>query len=226
MRQTNVIKGDILFQWKYGFYLLYVLVILVYVIIFSFFTGDTRNLIVSCCVYSDPASMGMFFMGALILLEKSQHITNSIVVSPVTPREYIYGKVFSFAVISLIVGLLLILFGHTDNYILCMLGILSGSVLFSLCGVIVGTMVNSLNQYILGTVPFELVGFAPVIAYRAGLMWYNPLMLIHPGCAAMRLIEGKADMIALPLISLTVWISILYVIANKCVIRMYKGVGE
>ncbi len=91
MRQTNVIKGDILFQWKYGFYLLYVLVILVYVIIFSFFTGDTRNLIVSCCVYSDPASMGMFFMGALILLEKSQHITNSIVVSPVTPREYIYG---------------------------------------------------------------------------------------------------------------------------------------
>ncbi len=123
-------------------------------------------------------------------------------------------------------GLLLILFVLTDNNIICMLGILSGSVLFSLCGVIVGTMVNNLNQYILGTVPFELVGFAPVIAYRAGLMWDNPLMLIHPGCAAMRLIEGKADMITQSLISLAVWISILYVIANKCVIRMYKGVGE
>ncbi|SCZ81359.1 fluoroquinolone export ABC transporter permease subunit [Pseudobutyrivibrio xylanivorans] len=226
MRQTKVIKGDIVFQWKYGFYLLYLLVILVYMIIFSFFTGDTRNLIVSCCVYSDPASMGMFFMGALILLEKSQHITNSIIVSPVTPREYIAGKVLSFALISLIVGAILILFGHTDNYFLCMLGILTGSVLFSLCGVIVGTMVNTLNQYILGTVPFELVGFAPVIAYRAGLMWDNSLMLIHPGCAAMRLIEGKANMLVMSLISLAVWICILYVIANKCVVRMYKRVGE
>ena len=226
MRQANVIKGDIVFQWKYGFYLLYLLVILVYTIIFSFFSGNVKGIIVSCCVYSDPAAMGMFFMGALILLEKSQHITSSIIISPVTPREYIWGKVLSFALISLIVGLILISFGHTDNFFLCALGILAGSVLFSLCGVIVGTMVNNLNQYILGTVPFELIGFAPVIAYRAGFLWDNPLMLIHPGCAAMRLIEGKGDMLLASLISLLVWIIVLYVLANKCVIRMYQRVGE
>ena len=160
-------------------------------IIFSFFEGNVNNIIVSCCVYSDPAAMGMFFMGALILLEKSQHITNSIIISPVTPEEYILGKIVSFGFISEIVGLVLVLQGHTDNYLLCMLGILFGSIIFSLCGVIVGTKVENLNQYIIGTVPFEIVGFAPVIAYRIGVMWDNPLMLIHPGCAAMRLIEGK-----------------------------------
>ena len=125
MRQANVIRGDIVFQWKYGFYLLYLLVIMVYMIIFSFFSGNIRNIVVSCCVYSDPAAMGMFFMGALILLEKSQHITSSIVVSPVTPTEYISGKVFSFGLISVIVGIFLILFGHTDNYLLCAFGILA-----------------------------------------------------------------------------------------------------
>ena len=226
MRQANVIKGDIFFQWKYGFYLLYILCILVYMIIFSFFEGNLRNIVVACCVYSDPAAMGMFFMGALILLEKSQHITSSIVISPVTPTQYIIGKVISFALISEIVGLILILFGHTANYLLFMVGILFGSAIFSLCGIIVGAKVSNLNQYILGTVPFELVGFAPVIAYRAGLFWDNPLMLLHPGCAAMQLLEGNADRAVFSIISLVIWTFVIYIIAYKCVKKMYQQVGE
>ena len=68
MRKANVIKGDMIFQWKYGFYGLYILMIIIYIVIFSFFSGDVKDTIVSICVYSDPAAMGMFFMGALILL--------------------------------------------------------------------------------------------------------------------------------------------------------------
>ena len=37
MRKINVIKGDMLFQWKYGFYLLYFLMIIIYMMLFSFF---------------------------------------------------------------------------------------------------------------------------------------------------------------------------------------------
>ncbi|MCR5618679.1 MAG: ABC transporter permease [Lachnospiraceae bacterium] len=225
MRKISIIKGDIVFQWKYGFYFLYVLVLFVYIIIFSFFEGNVRNIIVSCCVYSDPAAMGMFFMGALILLEKSQHITASLAISPVSSEEYILGKCASFAVISVIVGLLLIVQGHTDSYLLCMAGVFLSSVIFSLCGVIVGTGVSNLNQYIIGTLPFELFGFAPVIAYRIGFMWDESLMLIHPGCAAMRLIEGRADMIAGSFASLTLWIVFLFIIADKCVRKMYRLVG-
>lgn len=225
MRKMNVIKGDMVFQWKYGFYFLYALVLFVYMIIFSFFEGNVRNIIVSCCVYSDPASMGMFFMGALILLEKSQHITASLAISPVSSGEYILGKCASFAVISVTVGLLLIVQGHTDSYLLCMTGVFLSSVIFSLCGVIVGTGVSTLNRYIIGTLPFELFGFAPVIAYRIGFMWDEPLMLIHPGCAAMRLIEGRADMIAGSFASLALWIVFLFIIADKCVRKMYRLVG-
>ena len=76
------------FQWKYGFYFLYAIMIIIYLVIFSFFRGEVKNTIVSVCVYSDPAAMGMFFMGALILLEKSQRITNSIAISPVTVEEF------------------------------------------------------------------------------------------------------------------------------------------
>ena len=225
MRKANVIKGDMIFQWKYGFYGLYILMIIIYIVIFSFFSGDVKDTIVSICVYSDPAAMGMFFMGALILLEKSQRITNSIAISPVTPVEYILGKVVSIGIISEIVGIILKAQGVSGNYLLCAIRIFAGSVIFSLCGIIVGAKIESLNQYIIWTIPFEIVGFVPVILYRIGFMWNSRLMLLHPGCSVMQLIEGNMDSALLSIISIVVWFIILFGIADLSVRKMFRFSG-
>lgn len=225
MRKVNVIKGDMFFQWKYGFYMLYLLMIIIYYVIFSFLTGNVKDTIVSICVYSDPAAMGMFFMGALILLEKSQRITNSIAISPVTVEEYILGKIVSVGIISEIVGVILMLQGHTENYFLCAIGIFAGSVIFSLCGIIVGAKIESLNQYIIGTLPFEIIGFVPVILYRIGFMWNNKLMIIHPGCSVMRLIEGDTEMAVGAVASIVIWIILLFWIADISVRKMFRKSG-
>ena len=225
MRKVNVIKGDMFFQWKYGFYMLYLLMIIIYYVIFSFLTGNVKDTIVSICVYSDPAAMGMFFMGALILLEKSQRITNTIAISPVTVEEYILGKIVSVGIISEIVGVILMLQGHTENYFLCAIGIFAGSVIFSLCGIIVGAKIESLNQYIIGTLPFEIMGFVPVILYRIGFMWDNKLMIIHPGCSVMRLIEGDTEMAVGAVASIVIWTILLFWIADISVRKMFRKSG-
>ena len=225
MRKVNVIKGDMFFQWKYGFYMLYLLMIIIYYVIFSFLTGNVKDTIVSICVYSDPAAMGMFFMGALILLEKSQRITNSIAISPVTVEEYILGKIVSVGIISEIVGVILMLQGHTENYFWCAIGIFAGSVIFSLCGIIVGAKIESLNQYIIGTLPFEIMGFVPVILYRIGFMWNNKLMIIHPGCSVMRLIEGDTEMAVGAVASIVIWTILLFWRADISVRKIFKKSG-
>ena len=226
MRKINVIKGDMTFQWKYGFYALYFLMIIIYLVVFSFFKGDVKDTIVSICVYSDPAAMGMFFMGALILLEKSQRIINSIAVSPVTAEEYILGKLISIGIISEIVGIVLMIQRSPVNYFLCAVGIFAGSVIFSLCGIIVGAKIQSLNQYIIWTLPFEIVGFVPVILYRIGFLWDNRLMLLHPGCAVMQLIEGNKDMALISVISILVWSVILFWLGDVSVEKMFRFSDE
>ena len=226
MRKINVIKGDMIFQWKYGFYALYFLMIIIYLVVFSFFKGDVKDTIVSICVYSDPAAMGMFFMGALILLEKSQRIINSIAVSPVTAEEYILGKLISIGIISEIVGIVLMIQRSPVNYFLCAVGIFAGSVIFSLCGIIVGAKIQSLNQYIIWTLPFEIVGFVPVILYRIGFLWDNRLMLLHPGCAVMQLLEGNTDMVLISVISILVWSVILFWLADVSVEKMFRFSDE
>ena len=225
MRKVNVIKGDMFFQWKYGFYMLYLLMIIIYYVIFSFLTGNVKDTIVSICVYSDPAAMGMFFMGALILLEKSQRITNSIAISPVTVEEYILGKIVSVGIISEIVGVILMIQGHTENYFFCAIGIFAGSVIFSLCGIIVGAKIESLNQYIIGTLPFEIIGFVPVILYRIGFMWDNKLMIIHPGCSVMRLIEGDTEMAVGAVASIVIWTILLFWRADISARKMFRKSG-
>ena len=225
MRKVNVIKGDMFFQWKYGFYMLYLFMIITYYVIFSFLTGNVKDTIVSICVYSDPAAMGMFFMGALILLEKSQRITNSIAISPVTVEEYILGKIVSVGIISEIVGVILMIQGHTENYFFCAIGIFAGSVIFSLCGIIVGAKIESLNQYIIGTLPFETIGFVPVILYRIGFMWNNKLMIIHPGCSVMRLIEGDTEMAVGAVASIVIWTILLFWRADISVRKMFRKSG-
>lgn len=226
MRKINVIKGDMIFQWKYGFYALYFLMIIIYLVVFSFFKGDIKDTIVSICVYSDPAAMGMFFMGALILLEKSQRIINSIAVSPVTAEEYILGKLISIGIISEIVGIVLMIQRSPVNYFLCAVGIFAGSVIFSLCGIIVGAKIQSLNQYIIWTLPFEIVGFVPVILYRIGFLWDNRLMLLHPGCAVMQLLEGNTDMVLISVISILVWSVILFWLGDVSVEKMFRFSDE
>lgn len=224
-RKIHVIRGDIVFQWKYGFYFLYFIMIILYKMVLSMAEGEVKEMLCTIFVYSDPASLGLFFMGAVILLEKSQRVLNSIAVSPVRPGEYILGKILSFGVISEVVGLIFMTDGKTDNGLLTFVGILIASFLFSLTGIIVGTKIESINQYIVGTCPIEIVGFLPPIAYRLGLIRKSNWMLLHPGCAAMELMEGNQSLAGIAIMSMLLWTVLLYIIAEQCVKKMYGSVG-
>ncbi len=74
MRLGRLIRGDIHFQWKYGFYFIYFILTLLYVCAIAALPEHWKNNIAAIMIYSDPAAMGLFFMGAIVLLEKSQKV--------------------------------------------------------------------------------------------------------------------------------------------------------
>ena len=92
MRLGRLICGDIHFQWKYGFYFIYFILTVLYVCGIAALPEHWKTDIASIMIYSDPAAMGLFFMGAIVLLEKSQKVLNAMVVSPVKISEYILSK--------------------------------------------------------------------------------------------------------------------------------------
>jgi len=132
MRFLGLFLGDIRFGWKYGFYLLYAIITFLYILVLAFIPISWKNTVTTIIIFSDPATFGLMFIGAIILLEKSQRVLNSIAVSPVKTSEYIVSKVLSLGIISTIVALLLTLVAGRENLFLVLLGTFLGSVVFTL----------------------------------------------------------------------------------------------
>lgn len=223
MRLKNLLKGDIQFQIKYGFYFLYIILSILYLCIILALPDSYKKNVATILIFSDPAAMGLFFMGAIILLEKSQRVLNSLAVSPVTPREYILSKVLSLALISTIVGGVLITVSNSKNIVISLLGVFLASVMFSLLGLIVATKIESINQFLVLTVPVELLFFVPPIVYLFGFQ--HSLMLFHPGVVLLKMISGDNTNILVFVVMILIWIAVLYIIAHRLISNMIKSVG-
>ena len=174
-------------------------------------------------IFTDPAAMGLFFMGAVVLFEKSQRVESSLAVSPIKTREYICAKVFPFIIIGTIVAVILCLFSNAINC-LVILGVMFSSLLFSLCGLLVATSIKTLNGFIIATIPFEIVLCFPAMLYAFGIL-KSTIWLIHPGVAAMRLILGVEQFWYLDILSLMIWILPVYCICKRAVVRSFIRMG-
>lgn len=223
MRLKHAVFGDIRFQWKYGFYLIYAVLCVIYIAILNSLPLSVKPQVTAILIFSDPAAMGLFFMGAIILLEKSQRVLNAVAVSPLRYSEYIYSKVLSLALISLLVAAAIGLAAGVHNLPFVLLGTLFSSIVFSLLGIIAATKIESLNQFMVVSVGIEIVCFIPPILAVIRPDW--SILSLFPFDAAMRLIYGSSSNRLLDIMINLLLIAILYVISYKQVTKMFGRVG-
>ena len=88
-------------QKKYGFYLLYGFLTVFYLIAIFSLPQAWRSKAVSFLIFSDHAAMGLFFMGGVVLLKKSQKLPCAFAASPLRAAEYIVSKVISLGTIGM-----------------------------------------------------------------------------------------------------------------------------
>ena len=136
MRLGRLICGDIHFQWKYGFYFIYFILTVLYVCGIAALPEHWKTDIASIMIYSDPAALGLFFMGAIVLLEKSQKVLNAMVVSPVKISEYILSKTVALIAISTVIALILGVVSGSNHLLGIAVGTALTSAIFTMLGII------------------------------------------------------------------------------------------
>lgn len=223
MRLKRLLLGDIHFQMKYGFYFLYAFITVIYITVLSFVPPVAKAKVSAVIIFTDPATLGLFFMGAIILLEKSQRVLSSLAVSPIKLWEYIFAKVVSLTLISTLVGVIIGAVSGTQNMILVTVGTFFGSILFSLIGISIATKVSNLNQFLLVTVPIMLALMLPPLAELFG--YSHPAFAFHAGNIVLRFINSSIERLPLMLLVFAIWIMALYFIALKSTEKMMKDVG-
>ena len=213
---------DMRFQMKYGFYLLYGILTIVYLVLLAALPQSWRKDAAAILIFSDPAAMGLFFMGAIVLLEKSQRVLCAYAVSSMKVRTYAASKMISLMVISIVTALILSAAAGEAEIGGIVLGTAVSSAITTLSGLIIANRIQSLNQFILLTTPVEILVFLPALLFYYGALpkW----MGYYPSCIGMQLIAGHHVSIAATVI-VVLFAALLFYIAVKDTKRMWKQLG-
>lgn len=186
MRKRALFLGDIQFQFKYGFAFIYLVFTLLYVGLLYAFPVSWKRTAGILMIFSDPAEIGLYFMGAIVLYEKSERVLNSIAISPVKPFEYVLSKLCSLAVLSTAVAAAIGFgAGIVRNAAVFLFVVFVGSCLYSAVGLIIAAKVSTLNGFILATILPQLIINIPAFAWLFG--WRKGWLLLHPGADMMEL---------------------------------------
>ncbi|MDR1530717.1 MAG: ABC transporter permease [Clostridiales bacterium] len=173
-------------------------------------------------IYSDPAAIGLFFMGAVVLLEKSQRVLNALAVSPVKIHEYMIGKIVSLAAVSALAALFIALAAGLDNIPTVLAATVLTSAVFTLLGLTAAAKINSLNQYLIVIVPLEVICILPPIIF---LFNQDAIARLYPLSASMALISGSSQNPPQDVLIILIIIACLFAAAYRSTVKMWKSCG-
>ncbi|MFX4262836.1 ABC transporter permease [Pelotomaculum propionicicum] len=214
MRILSAFKYDVKFQFRHGFYYAYLFLTVVYIAGLRLVPETYRPFLTGLVIFTDPSVLGFFFIGGIMLLEKGQNTLESLFVTPLRVNEYIWAKVASLTMLSLLSSLVIAVFtlGAGVNIALLALGVSLGSVFFTLLGFALAARARSLNQYFFYSIPTAIFDL-PLLKYL-GLpdTW---LYYLLPSRPELLLIEGAMGRITpgqtlYAVVALCVWILIAY----------------
>lgn len=223
MRMRALLAGDIRFQFKYGFYFIYLIFTVIYTALLFALPGVWREKAAILMIFSDPAAMGLYFMGSIILFEKSERVLDSIAISPIKPAEYVLAKLGSIALISTVVALIIVIGGGIAvNLFQFAIGVFLCSCLFSSVGLMIAANITTLNQFIIATIPAELVINIPAIAYLFG--YKSNWLLLHPGVDMIELCANGPNALG-AMSGLVLWSVLFFILTCRVVQKMFQAVG-
>ncbi len=190
MRMINALKADVRFQFKQGFYLVYIILTLFYMIILGKLPAEWKSVIVPLVLYSDPAMVGFFFIGALVMLEKVQGVTQYVVVTPLRSLEYLLAKALSLTLLALAATILITLtvYDQPLNWFLLIVGVTLTSFFFVLYGFAVAAPCTTMNQFFIRMIPFLLLIVLPCFSMIG--FPYSWVFNIFPSVAGLKLVYG------------------------------------
>lgn len=219
MRFLNTLLNDIRFQIKYGFYYLYAFFTIVYITALMIIPSPYKNKAASLIILTDPAMLGIFFIGGIWLLEKEEGLHRFWGVSPLRPLEYLLAKSISLAILSTLSAVLIVVTGMEGRVHIVSLSycVFLGAVIFNLIGLFVASYAHSVNHYIkIVILPAVFLAMPPVLT-AFGMA--HPLLELFPGTVLWHLLENAIDrtetsdgqMESI----LFLWLALLLALANK-----------
>ena len=199
----NMVKWEFVLLSRYKIIHISILSILLYFLTTQAIPDMNKPIFHTMLLFFDPAIIGIMFIGALVLFEKSENVLQALVITPMKTDDYLLSKITSLTILSVISAaifiILLNIFGGIDfNILFLALGIILTSVMLILLGFILVSRVNSINEYLLAMLAAFLVLLFPPMLHLSGL-YENVIFYLWPTQASFTLFTGVFNAASLEL---------------------------
>ncbi|WP_067842801.1 fluoroquinolone export ABC transporter permease subunit, partial [Amphibacillus sediminis] len=187
---VSLLKQDIRFQFRHGFYYAYLLVTVIYIVLLLALPESIQSYLTTLIIFSDPATLGFFFIGAILLLERHQQLLTYLFVTPVRLIPFLLAKLLSLFLISVLTSIIIVMvvMGLAVSYWQLALALLLTSVFFTMCGIFIAVRTQSLNAFLVRAILVMIVLYLPLVSYFE--LWSHPLMQIFPVYSSLFLLRG------------------------------------
>lgn len=229
-RLSATVRWDVVRQFRSGFYYASGFFVLVWAAVFVPLPAGTLDLglMLPALMLVNLSVVAFYYVGALVLLEKSEGSLLGIVVSPLRGHEYLLGKVISLTGLAVLESGVLVVLIYGVGF--RPLFLLSGMVLLSGFYVLVGFMVivryGSINEFLLPSIVLVTGLIAPAVDYFG--LWQSPFFYLHPVQPALLLMRGAFVPLELwqmvyGFVGAAVWVVVAFVGARWRFQRMVVG---
>jgi len=222
----NMLKWEFTLLSRYKIIHISILSVILYFLTTQAIPDMDKPIFHTMLLFFDPAIIGIMFVGALVLFEKSENVLQALIITPMKVDDYILSKITSLTILSIIsasifVILLNIFSGIEVNIIFLVLGIILTSIVLILLGFIIVSRVNSINEYLLAMVIAFIGLLFPPMLHLSGL-YENVIFYLWPTQASFILFTGVFNAaslesweIAYGILYQIIWIGLLYYLAKK-----------
>ena len=214
MRLLAAMGQDIRFQFRHGFYYAYAVLTILYIIVLRLLPDTMVYPALTLILFSDICALGFFFIGAIVLLERGQNLTESLFVTPLRLREYLLAKILSFLFLATLSALLIMLGASIGGQDLMwfVFGAVFSALIYTLFGLIFAARARHVNDYFVKSLGAGLLISLPILAYIR--LFDTPLFDIFPTRATLILLDVLGTDYALSeklfsVASLLIWFLIL-----------------
>jgi fluoroquinolone transport system permease protein len=180
---------DARLQVRHGFYAAYAIVSLLYILALRSVPEAWRELAHVLATFSDPAAIGFYFVGGLVLLEKQQRLFDPLFATPIAASEYVLSKTVTLTGLSAaaIVAVRLGVFGFEGRWALFLFGSAATAAFFTLLGLGIAASCRTLNGYFIASTVYTSFFSLPLVE-PIGLASWPALALLptHATLLALR----------------------------------------
>lgn len=188
-RLLAAIRCDMRLQLRNGFYYATAVITLLWVLAVLQLPPLDLSWLLPAMLLNDLVLGTFYFMGGVVLLEKSEGTLEALVVTPLRMGEYLASKVLTLSALALVQNLILVLAlqGVPQQPLWIIAGIAAAAAILCLAGFAVVLRYSSINEYLLPSIGYVALLMIPLV-YTAG--WQHWLLYLHPLQAPLLLMRA------------------------------------